>query len=197
MEVPNELHKVLSLNNGIFTTNQANETGISNEYLRLLVNSGKLNRIYFGIYSLPNELVDKMYIIQLRCKKIIYSHETALFLHDLTDRDPICYSITVPAGYNTTRLTKNGFETFFIKRELHELGINQIQTIFGNTVNVYNMERTICDCLRSRNRIDIAVITDALKRYSRRKEKNLNTLMNMAETFRVIKLLRNYMEVLL
>jgi hypothetical protein len=69
--------------------------------------------------------------------------------------------------------------------------------MFGHTVIAYGLERTICDCLRSRNQMDISIVTDAIKRYAARKDKNLNTLMKMAETFGVVKSLRSYMDVLL
>lgn len=197
MAMPNELQSVLKQNGGIVTTAQANEVGVSNERLRLLVHSGDLERVTTGIYVLPDEFTDKMFIVQLRRPKIIYSHETALFLHELTDRDPISYMVTVPTGYNPTRLREDGFTVFTIKRDLHEIGVTKLTTMFGNSVTVYDMERTICDCLRSRNNLDIAVVTDAIKRYAKRKDKNLNKLMQMAETFKVTKLLRGYMEVLL
>lgn len=197
MAMPNELQSVLKQNGGIVTTGQANEVGVSNERLRLLVHSGDLERVTTGIYVLPDEFTDKMFIVQLRRPKIIYSHETALFLHELTDRDPINYMVTVPTGYNPTRLREDGFTVFTIKRELHEIGVTKLTTMFGNSVKVYDLERTICDCLRSRNNLDIAVVTDAIKRYAKRKDKNLNKLMKMAETFKVTKLLRGYMEVLL
>jgi predicted transcriptional regulator of viral defense system len=195
--VPSELQSIIKQNGGIVTTAQANAAGISNERLRLLVKSGDLERANFGIYILPDELADKMYIAQLRRPKTIYSHETALFLHDLTDRDPINYTVTVPTGYNASRLRDDGFIVFTIKRELHAIGASKLMTMFGNSVAVYDLERTICDCMRNRNQLDIAIVTDAIKRYARRKDKNLNTLMQMAETFQVTKLLRNYMEVLL
>ncbi|MCK5848958.1 MAG: type IV toxin-antitoxin system AbiEi family antitoxin domain-containing protein [Caldisericia bacterium] len=197
MSVPKELQSILIKNGGTITTAQANEVGVSNERLRLLVNSGDLERVTFGVYILPNEFVDKMYIAQLRRKKIIYSHETALFLHDLTDRDPVGYTVTVPTGYNATKLRKDGFTVFTIKRELHKLGTAELTTIFGHMVIAYGLERTICDCLRSRSKMDISIITDAVKRYARRKDKNLNTLMDMAEKFGVAKLIRSYMEVIL
>ena len=197
MALPSELQSIIKQKGGIVTTAQANEVGISNERLRLLVKSGDLERVNFGVYMLPDEIADKMYIAQLRRPKVIYSHETALFLHDLTDRDPISYTVTVPTGYNTSRLRDDGFTVFTIKRELHEIGVTKLATMFGNSVMVYDLERTICDCLRSRNQLDIAIVTDAIKRYARRKDKNLNALMQMAEIFQVTKLLTNYMEVLL
>ncbi|MEA4889420.1 MAG: type IV toxin-antitoxin system AbiEi family antitoxin domain-containing protein [Clostridiaceae bacterium] len=197
MAIPSELQSVLKQNGGIVTTARANEVGVSNERLRLLVNSGDLVRVATGVYILPDEFADKMYIAQLRRPKIIYSHETALFLHGLTDRDPISYMVTVPTGYNPTRLHEDGLTVFTIKRELHKIGVTKLTTMFGNSVTVYDLERTICDCLRSRNQLDIAIVTDAIKRYSKHKDKNLNILMQMAETFHVTKMLRSYMEVLL
>ncbi|MDR2615088.1 MAG: type IV toxin-antitoxin system AbiEi family antitoxin domain-containing protein [Oscillospiraceae bacterium] len=192
-----ELKSILTRNGGTVTTAQANAVGLSNERLRLLVKSGDLERAAFGVYILPDEFVDKMYAAQLRRSKIIYSHETALFLHDLTDRDPVSYTVTVPTGYNAAKLREEGFVVFNIRRELHGLGTMELTTMFGHTVKAYGLERTICDILRSRNRMDIAVVTDAIKRYAGRKDKNLNTLMRMAETFGVAKPLRSYMEVLL
>jgi predicted transcriptional regulator of viral defense system len=195
--LPNGLQPILMQNGGIITTAQANEVGVSNERLRLLVKTGELERVSFGVYISPDAFADKMYVTQLRRPKIIFSHETALFLHDLTDRDPINYTVTVPTGYHVARLREDGFAVFTIKRELHQVGATLLSTMFGHDVLAYDLERTICDCLRSRNQMDIGVVTDAIKRYAGRKEKNLNILMQMAEMFNVVKPLRSYMEVLL
>jgi len=197
LPIPEKLRALLMQKEGTVTTAEANKIGISNERLRLLVKSGELERAAFGVYVLPDEFIDKMYIAQLKRPKIIYSHETALFLHDLTDRDPISYAVTVPAGYNIAQLRKEGFTVYSIKRELHDLGVTKLTTMFGYIVIVYGLERTICDCLRSRNRMDISVVTDAVKRYVLRKDKDLYTLMKMSETFGVSKLIRSYMELLL
>jgi predicted transcriptional regulator of viral defense system len=195
--LPGELKNILSQNNGTVTTAQANAVGVSNERLRLLVMAGELERVAHGVYISPDELLDKMYVSQLRRPKIIYSHETALFLHGLTDRDPVSYTVTVPTGYSAERLRGDGINVFTVKKELHLIGAARAKTLFGHSVTAYGLERTICDCIRSRNQMDIAVVTDAMKRYARRSDKNLNTLMEMAETFRVAKPLRSYMEVLL
>jgi len=195
--MPENLQIILQENGGVITTSGANAAGISNERLRLLVRSGKLERVAHGVYISPDDFMDKMYVAQLRRPKIVYSHETALFLHGLTDRDPVSYTVTVPSGYNTKAIIEDGMNVFTIKRELHGLGTVQMETMFGHVVTVYGIERTICDCIRSRNKMDIAIVTDAVKRYVKRNDKNLNILMEMAEVFRVMKPLRSYMEVLL
>ena len=77
------------------------------------------------------------------------------------------------------------------------VGITETQTIFGNTIKLYDIDRTICDIVRSRNNIEAQVFQDALKQYSRRRDKNLPKLMEYAEKFRVEKVIREYMGILL
>lgn len=94
-------------------------------------------------------------------------------------------------------LHDDGFQVYTVKKDLHEKGITTMQTPFGHSVPVYDMERTICDLLRSRKNIEMQVFQDALKQYARRKDKNLRTLMKYASMFHVEKILRPYLEVLL
>lgn len=197
MDKSRELRDLLDKYNGTITNKQANEAGIHRESLRQFVNAGALERTAAGVYISPDNMPDKMYIEQQRKPKMIYSHETALYLHDLTDRDPISYSVTVPRGYNTSVISREGFSVYTVKRELHELGAVRMKTIFGNAVTTYDLERTICDCIRSRNLMDITIVTDAVRRYARRNDKKLNVLMQMAEVFRIAKPLGSYLEVLL
>ena len=86
---------------------------------------------------------------------------------------------------------------YTIKPELYEVGLTTGQTPFGHTVPIYDMERTICDLLRSRSSMETQTFQGALKMYARRKDKDLRTLMRYAGMFRVEKILRQYLEVLL
>jgi predicted transcriptional regulator of viral defense system len=192
-----KLKAMLIENNGVLLTKEASSAGIPNTYLTEFVRQGKLERTNYGVYVTPDAFEDTMYILQKRRGKIIFSHDTALFLHDLTDRDPLSYSVTVPTGYNTKSLCENGLKVFSVKKELYELGVTVAKSPHGREVRTYNMERTICDLARSRNQMDIGIITEALKRYVRRKEKNLPLLMQYSESFQVTKQVRSYMEVLL
>ena len=106
-------------------------------------------------------------------------------------------AITVRRGYSTTRLKAEGLSVYTIKPELYEVGLTTGQTPFGHTIPVYDMERTICDLLRSRSSMEIQTFQGALKMYARRKDKDLRTLMRYAGMFRVEKILRQYLEVLL
>ena len=192
-----KLKNLIEGNNGILLTKAVTEAGIPRVYIAKLVKQGVLEKLERGAYITKDAFDDEMYRIQSRYPLFVFSHDTALFLHNLTDRDPLQYSGTVPAGYNSKNIRESGVKVYSIKKDLHELGLITTKTSFGRKIKAYNMERTICDILRNRNQMGIAVLTDALKRYSKRKDKNLPELMLYAESFKVTKPLRSYMEVLL
>ena len=192
-----QLDRLLESQDGMLRTAQAITAGISKPTFYQFVRVRGLEQVAHGIYLSKNAWVDSMYLLHLRCPQAIFSHETALFVHDLSNREPLDYSITVKTGYNPTRLKDDGIKVFTIKTELHEVGLSIARTSFGHNVPVYDKERTICDVLRSRSQIEIQTFQDALKAYVRRKDKDLRTLMHYAKLFRVEKILRQYLGVLL
>ena len=197
MSGASKLDDLLKSSKGVITAKFADVHGVHREYLSEFVRQGKLERIAHGIYITPEVWEDKMLILQLRKDKMVYSHETALSLHDLTDRDLVAYCVTVPAGYHTSKLNQEGLIVHTVKKELLDLGICIKQTVFGNDVRTYNMERSICDILRDRNNQGTTVVTEALKRYVRKQDKDLDQLMKYAGFLRVEKILRSYLEMLL
>lgn len=197
MTYSEKLRELLNQCGGTITTKEAIEAGISKEMLRLLTNSGEVERVAQGVYISPDVFLDKMYVLQKRLSTIIYSHETALFLHDLTDRDPVRYTVTLPSDVRSKRLKDENIRVFYIKRELHDVGVTSMKTVFGNNVLAYGLERTICDCIRSRKQMDIAIVTDAIRRYAKRPDKDLNLLMSFADQFSINNIIKSYLEVLL
>ena len=182
---------------GTVRTAQAIEAGVSKPTFYDYVKAHGMEKVAHGIYASPDVWRDSMYLIHLRCKQAVFSHESALLFHDLTDREPLQYVITVKTGYNPSVLKEEGLRVYTVKEDLHSVGCTTAQTPFGHTVPVYDMERTICDLLRSRSRIEEQSFQSALKQYAVRTDKNLRTLMRYAKLFRVEKKLRQYLEVLL
>ena len=192
-----QLEQMLEAQEGMLRTGQVVAAGISKPVFYQFVRARGLDQVAHGIYLSKDTWVDAMELLHLRCPQAIFSHETALFLHDLTDREPLVYSVTVKTGYNPTRLKREGVQVFTIKAELHEVGLTNAKTPFGHDVLVYDRERTICDVLRSRSQMEMQTLQGALKAYARGKGKDLRTLMRYAALFHVEKILRQYLEVLL
>ena len=192
-----KIREMLSTQNGILRTADLERNGIPRIYLSILVNNGELRRISRGVYAAANALVDEMVTLQARFKSAIFSHGTALYLLDLTDRTPLTYAVTVPSGYNASVLKESGARVFFVKRELGELGAITLPSPHGNNIRTYNPERTICDILRNRNQLDIQIVNEALKRYAKRKDRDIHRLYQYASQFRIEKIVRSNIEILL
>lgn len=191
------IRAVLQNQNGMLFTQDLVKRGIPRSYLSFLEKKGKIQRIGRGLYASANAIADDMAALQSQYKKAVFSHETALFLLDLTDRSPLFFSVTVPSGYNATALKAKGVKVYFVKPGLFSLGEILSKTPGGNDGKTYSLERTVCDLVRSRNQIDVQLLHEALKRYVQRKDRDLDQLFQLARLFRVEKVLRTYIEVLL
>ena len=192
-----QIKNIILSNDGMIQTSQIIELGISKTVFYQYIKYNAMEQISLGVYATKDTWIDAMYLVHLRCEQAVFSHETALFLHDLTDREPVEYEITVKTGYNPSKLKEDGIKVYTVKKELHGEGVVMMQTPFGHSVPVYNMERTICDIIRNRNNTEVQAFQNALKQYAKRKDKDLRLLMQYASKFRVDRILRQYLEVLL
>lgn len=197
MTYADQILKIANNNNGVVTSAQVTKDGILRQHLKVLVDKGLLEHSGRGLYIIPTVFDDEMFNLQMRFKRGIFSHETALFLLDLTDRTPIKYSLTFPLGYNTTALNSENVKYYRVKDIFYEIGITNTKSPGGNNIRLYNAERTLCDILKGRSSTDIQIVTDAFKRYARLEKKDIPLLSKYAKLFRVEKKLRSYLEVLL
>ena len=111
----NEEQKVLELmkkNKGIVKTSELKLQKINKMALTRLVEKGMIERVARGLYIDINNFEDIYYIFQYKCTKAIFSHETALYFHDLTDRTPLKYMVTVPSGYYTRYMKNNEYKFY-------------------------------------------------------------------------------------
>ncbi|MGF6990871.1 putative transcriptional regulator of viral defense system [Lachnospiraceae bacterium PF1-21] len=184
-------------NNGTVTTSMVRSAGIARQYLRQLVERGNLEKVARGVYILPLVWEDELVNLQYRFKKGVFSKETALFLHDLTDRTPLAYTMTFPENYNLTKVKAAGVNTNRAKGKYYSLGVERMKSPAGNEVFVYNIEKTLCDILRPRSGVENSVIAEAFKRYSTSREKNVPLLSEYARKLKVEERIRAYLEVLL
>ena len=191
------LDQVVSEGNGYLQTSKALISGVSKPTLAEYVRKRKLERVAQGLYLAGDAWQDELYELYLLNQRIVFSHETALLLHGLMEREPVCISVTVGAGYNATHLRKRGIHVYQVKPEVAELGVIDVKTSFGNMVRVYDMERTICDVLRHKGSMDIQIFQYAMKEYMSNDIKNLPRLMAYAKEFHIENIVRTYTEVML
>ena len=197
MDFMRELTTIAEMHGGIIETKIAEQQGISRAMLSKLYKEEKIQRIAKGQYILPDDIQDELFSISRRSRKIIFSHETALFLHGISDRTPFEHTVTAPSGCIPSVEIKSECKVYYIKPDLFELGKTSLKTPAGNDVPAYDLERTICDVIRSRNKLGTETFLAALKLYAASSKKDLNKLNSYAKQMRVANILRQYLEVLL
>jgi predicted transcriptional regulator of viral defense system len=192
-----KLEKLIQKQHGTVLSADLDIYKIPRTYLQMMVAEGKLERVDRGVYVSIDAIEDEMYAMQTKYPKLIYSHETALYLHGLSDRTPFEYSASVPSGYKVVGSVADRFKIYYIKKELHELGVETVRSSHGNPIRAYDVERTVCDLIRSKSRIDVQILNDALKRFVKLKSADHSILLQYARKLKVEAVLKSYLEVLM
>ena len=180
------------------TPKAAKQLGISKYQFYQYVHQNDLQALRKGIYVDEMTWIDELYVLHQRCPNAVFSHDEALYYHELVDREPLLHTLTIYSGYNAHRLRADGkCKVYTVKKELLNVGKITVQDNDGHQIPIYYLERTICDLIRNRNKMEVQDFNAALKTYISRTDKNLNRLMEYAKLFRVDNIVRSYMEVLL
>ena len=184
-------------NNGIITTTEVEQMGIPRKSLSRMLTKGLIEREKQGLYILPSTWGDEYYNLVFSSKNVVFSHATALYLHNLCERVPLIYEITVLDGYNARLRNEDNVELYVVNRELFELGKIEIKSPQGKSVPVYDIERCLCDIVKDKDKQDIEIIKYAYKSYVKNPKKNIYKLMEYAKRLKVEDEVNSYLEVLL
>lgn len=163
--------------NGHFTSSDLFSHGFTKYDVSQFVKKGLLERVSRGKYLFKDALDDEFKLVQLNNSKMIFSNETALYLHDMTGRFPSVFTVTTESGYH---LRNSSLKVYYVKPEILYLGAIEIKNHFGNNVIVYDKERTICDIIKNKNRIEMQVYLEGIQNYFLNGKPNFKKLSQYA-----------------
>lgn len=169
------VYSYIKNNHGIITFRDMEELNFSYQQLNQLVRKGKVESIERRIYHLPDTYIDDYFSLQYRFPKGIYSLETALWLHGLSLTIPFESVMTFPFGTNTRSMKEAGVKPI-VARKYHEIGIIKLERQAGQFISVYDMERTLVECLRTAYHVDIQVIAPAFQAFFKKETAVIDTL---------------------
>lgn len=197
MNLPEKISSILNRQGGMILARQIASAGISRQMVQHYVKAGLLNREAFGVYTCPDGSVDDFLMLALKVPEGILSHGTALYLNGITDRTPFGLSMTISSDSVLTSSLRGSVTCFYVSDELLNMGRITLKTPFGNEVATYDCERTICDMIRSRKRLDDELVLDGIRQYAARKDKEIDRLGWYARQLGVLEDIRRTMEVVL
>ena len=174
------IQELMEKNNGYITSKELDMFDIHRMYLSIMQEKGMIEKVSPGIYIDSKKIEDNYYVFSLSMPNVIYSHMTALYFHGLT----------VKRSYNSIHIKKHN--VFYVDNNYYELGLTEVETPMGNKVKVYDVERCICDIIRSKNRMDSEHIKHSVREYIKRKDKDLVKLSSYAEKLGIKEVVMDY-----
>lgn len=180
-------------------TKELLEKGITNYKIMKLIDAGELEKIHQGLYMIidPNELVSiTLEDINVIVENGIVSMESAVFYYELANGDKGTYTITLHRDQKPPKLDEHIFKFYYTSGKFYELGLNIIDQN-GKEVRIYDMERTICDLLKHRSKVEPGIIREVFINYLDHPDRDMEKLMRYARELRVYNVLMQYLELLL
>lgn len=191
------LEQLIEENNGYLITSLATaKCDVSRAFLSQYVKEKEMEKVARGVYITDDVWPDKLFIMQARNAAVIFSGETALYLHGLIDREYTDICITVPTGYNATHLKADNVQVKYVPRDIYEMGVCNVASSSGNMVKVYDKERCICELIMDRRNVEVQNFQTAIKDYMLGKDKKLSRLVEYAERLGIRDEVMKYVEVL-
>ena len=147
------LYEIAASQEGYFTTRQAAEAGYSRPLLARHLGNGRISRARRGVYRVvhfpPSDHEDPTVVWLWSDRAGIFSHETALALHDLSDALPAKVHVTVPATWRRRRLKVPA------RVVLHYADITDGEQTWSGSVPITSPRRTLLDCAADRVQPDL------------------------------------------
>ncbi len=180
---------IFNNNNGYATTDNLRQNGIAYSLVQNYIKQGKIIRIRRGSYQWheTDETNEAATIAGLFPEGILCM-DTALFFYGYSDRTPSEWHIAVNKDTSKIRfeIPYPFIKPYYFEPDTLSLGISK-ESINSIEINIYDRDRTICDCLRSINKMDKETFNKAVQAYISDPRKNINNLTTYAKRLRVYK----------
>ena len=155
---------------------------------------GYIVRVRRGIYATMDQLADTMIDIDAVVPNGILCLFSAWNIHKLTTSLPQAFHVAIKRGRKINLPSFPPIEFHYITESLLNLGVEE-QIISGYSIKVYNLERSVCDAIKYRNKIGIEICSEILNNYLILPNRNITLLMDYANKLRIAKTLKKYLEI--
>lgn len=173
----------ITRNGGFISSTDAKKVSLYNELLEETKN-GRIVRVRRGIYAINEGLSKQMIDVDTVVPGGVLCLYSAWSHHELTTQIPQAYYIAVERSRKIILPDFPPIELSFMSRNAYELGVEETE-IDGFKVKVYNLEKSVCDAIKYRNKIGLDVSSEILKNYLARKNHDITQLYEYAYKLRV------------
>lgn len=165
-------------------------------YYKMLedVHQGELIQVRRGVYANIDQLSGNMTDINTIVPDGILCLWSAWNIHQLTTSMPQAFHVAVKRDRKVTVPSFPKIEIHHYTESILKLGIMKMK-IDGFNIRVYDVERSVCDAVKFRNKVGMDVCSEIINNYLERPNRNLSKLMDYARKLRVGTILEQYLQV--
>ena len=184
--------KEIKLENGLF----ARENMSAYQYHQALqkVKAGELFRLRPGVFADASVLADVMIDIEALVPGGVLCMYSAWEHYELTTQIPSAFCIAIPRKRKIVLPDFPPVKLYFWSDHLLEFGIENA-SVHGHDVRIADLERSVCDAVKYRNKIGLDVCSEILRTYLRNPKRNISKLMEYARKLRIAATLKKYLEI--
>jgi predicted transcriptional regulator of viral defense system len=196
MTARQEAIKLFKKNQGLLRTTEAMRLGIHPRILYQMRDEGLLEQLARGVYRLievPDFSEPDLILVSKKIPHGIICLISALAYHEITTQIPHFVYIAIPNKSRTSTLDYPPIRHFRYSEKVYAAGV-ETKLIGGYPVKIYNVEKTLADCVKFRNKIGMDIVIEALKMYCKRKNTKIDKLYEYAKINRVEKILQPILE---
>lgn len=147
---------------------------------------GRVVRVRRGVYALNEGLAKQMIDVEKLVPGGVLCLYSAWSFHELTTQIPQAYNIAVERSRKITLPDFPPIELSFMSQKAYELGIKEFE-VDGFKIKIYDLEKSVCDAIKYRNKIGMDVSSEIFRSYLSRKDRDITLLYEYATQLRVEK----------
>jgi len=188
--------KIFADKGGIIKLKEITTQGINKYHLLKLLEIGEVEKIKHGFYKLTDYALNEY----LEIKKYIPNGLICLYsawnYHNLTTYVPHEYHIAIEKKSKIRLPDYPPIKLYYWDKSVLRIG-NTNMRINDIFLDVYDLEKSVCDAVRFRNKIGKDILNEVLTEYLKRGDKNIDKLIKYSKLLKIERILKNYLDVLL
>lgn len=181
---------------GIITSRELNDKGLSAYYISKLVEEGVIERVKRGLYIFVEANYNEYQLAQKMVPNSIYCSLSAAAIYNYTTHIPNRYHLAIKSKDSPSLPAYPPIKLYYWKKQQYELGITSIN-VNGISIKIYDKEKTVCDFIKFRNKLDKNIVKEVIKTYLKKEYKDLIKLKVYSKKLRIETILNNYLDILL
>ncbi|MEN9610163.1 MAG: hypothetical protein RLZZ628_977 [Bacteroidota bacterium] len=170
--------------------------GVSYYDINRLLADKKLIKLKRGVYKWADREINELVEVAFMVPNGVFCLQTACFYYELTTSIPSEIHIVLLDDRRVTLPDYPPIQLYHWKNTSFHVGKTTV-LVENELILMYDLEKTICDVIRHRQKLGFEMLKEVLKNYLKRPDRNLNRLTQYAKQLKIYNKVDQFIKILL